>query len=216
MNKNLTEIVLIVDTSGSMHRTKEDACGGINSLIAEHTGADGRANLTLAEFSGVVRYIHDGEDISKVKKYNMTPSGSTALLDAIGFTVQRVGKRLSETKEKDRPGLVLVAIVTDGAENSSNNFSQSQISEIISEQENKYNWKFTFLGANQDSFLSARGLNMSLEGVANYSGTKEGTKAAYTATSGKFMRMREAQTMGLVADNSFTSEEKENMINPRI
>ena len=131
------------------------------------------------------------------------------LLDAVGRAINETGERLEAMDEQDRPGLVIFVVVTDGHENSSQEFSKAQIKEAIQRQQNDYNWHFTFLGANQDAFAEAGALGIDAAGAANYSQCK--VRAAFGATFSKVARMRKQASAGERVDNAFTDEERERM-----
>lgn len=209
MRSDLTDITLVVDRSGSMSTIKDDAEGGVNAFIAEQTQAPGEGLLTLVQFDTEYEFLHRGTPLRKVQKYVLHPRGSTALLDAVGRAVNETGERLAKMAEADRPGLVIFVVMTDGQENSSKEFSKTQIKQMIERQQSVYNWHFTFLGANQDAFAEAGGLGIQAAGVANYSPDK--VMAACMATGGKVLRMRRQTIAGETVDNAFSDEERKRM-----
>jgi len=131
------------------------------------------------------------------------------LLDAVGRAINETGERLARMAEADRPGLVIFVIVTDGEENSSSEFSKPQIREKIAEQQAKFNWQFTFLGANQDAFAEAGGMGIRASGVAKYSPDK--VMAAFKGTAQQVARMRTQRAKGQAVSNDFTEEERKQM-----
>ena len=131
MNKNLADITIVVDKSGSMHSVRSDAEGGINSFLSDQAKQDGSANITLVEFSTDWRFVYHAAPVSSSMRYTLSPSGGTALLDAVGNAINDTGRRLAAMKEKDRPGVVTFVIVTDGQENSSREFTRAKIKEMI-------------------------------------------------------------------------------------
>ena len=154
MKEGLTELVFILDRSGSMGIMMKEAIGGFNSFLEEQKKLPGEAKLTLALFDNHYDLICNGKDIKCVEPLDectYAPRGTTALLDAIGRTVDDVGRRLNETPENERPSKVLVAILTDGLENASKDYTGNKINEIITHQRGKYSWEFLFLAANQDA-----------------------------------------------------------------
>jgi uncharacterized protein YegL len=155
MKKDLTEIVLILDESGSMGSVKNDTIGGFNEFLSSQKKIKGDANVTFVKFSDYYKVVNDGTDIAHVAELNesnYTPSYSTALLDAVGKTINSVGQRLSDTPENKRPEKVIVAIITDGWENTSKEFSKKQINEMVAHQRDNYQWEFLFLGADIDAW----------------------------------------------------------------
>jgi len=210
MKTDLTDITLVIDRSGSMEAIREDAEGGVNSLIREQSQQPGKALLTLVQFDTEYEFIHRGIPVKRVPPYKLAPRGSTALLDAVGRAINETGERLAKMAEADRPGLVIFVIVTDGEENSSHEFSKAQIKEMIERQQTVYHWQFTFLGANQDAFAEAGGMGINAVGVATYAPDK--VMAAFVGTSKKVARMRMQRCSGEPVNNDFTEEERKEMI----
>lgn len=168
---NKTEIILIVDRSGSMGTIWSDTVGGFKNFIKEQKALSGKANLTLVTFDNRHDLVYDGVDIQDcdddvLKDYG--PRGSTALLDTMGFTMDRVGKRFTDMQEEERPGKVIVCVLTDGEENSSMEFNRDRIKEMVEHQTSKYNWQFIYLGANQDAFLIGQTMGFVKTSCANF------------------------------------------------
>ena len=180
------ELVLIIDESGSMNSIKEDAIGGFNSFLDEQKNIDREANVTFALFDHRYRLVHNGKDIQQVEALtgaSYQPSGMTALLDAIGRTVDRVGERLDALEASEKPENVIVFILTDGLENASSDYSRDRIREMIEHQESKYGWEFIYGGANQDAFTEAGGMGIKSENTFNFESSGEGTRNAYINSS---------------------------------
>jgi uncharacterized protein YegL len=160
MNENLTAIALVVDRSGSMAKIKEETIGGINSFVNQHKeDKDGDVKMTIAQFDNFYEVPYDYVDLKDVPEFgekDFKPRGMTALLDAIGKTMVDLGKKFSDMDENERPGKVIMAIITDGEENSSKEFQRAQIAEMIKHQEEVYNWDVIFLGASLDAINVAR------------------------------------------------------------
>ena len=209
MKFDLTDITLVIDRSGSMEEIHTDAEGGVNAFICEQAQQPGDALLALVQFDTEYEFVHRGTPIKKVPPYTLVPRGSTALLDAIGRATNEAGERLARMPEQDRPGLVVFVIVTDGEENSSREFSKARIKEMIDEQQKKYNWQFTFLGADQDAFAEAGGIGIQACGVSNFA--VDTAAAAFASTAKKVSRMRTQRRTGQVVDNAFTEEERKEM-----
>lgn len=205
-DKALTEIVLIVDRSGSMHTSAEDAEGGINALIKEQQGLDGKANFTLVQFDDQYDFVCEGVDINKVEDYHLVPRGCTALLDAVGQGISETGIRLEAMEESKRPGLVTFVIVTDGGENASKEYTLKQVSEMIKTQQDDYDWQFTFLGAGLDAFTGGAKLGISGASMVNYCSSK--TDMAYKMSSSNIGRMRASSMEGRAVCSSYTDEER--------
>ena len=180
MKDNLTEIVFILDRSGSMQDLVKDTIGGFNSFIEKQQKESGEAILTTVLFDDQYELLHDRINLKDVKKLTdkeYYTRGTTALLDAIGKTINSIGSKLNNTEEKDRPSKVIFVITTDGMENSSKEFKKDKIKEMVELQTNKYNWQFLFLGANIDavSVGNSYGINM----TSNYTASAVGTKSLY-------------------------------------
>ena len=210
MKDDLTDITLVVDRSGSMAEVREDAEGGVNTFIAQQSKEPGEALLTLVQFDTDYEFLHKGVPIQRVPKYELVPRGMTALLDAVGRAINETGERLAKMAECNRPGLVILVVMTDGQENSSKEFTQTQLKDMIQRQQKEYNWHFTFLGANQDAFAEAGGMGIHAAGVANYTADK--VAAACMVTGGKVARMRAQRRAGETVTNDFTDEEREAML----
>lgn len=186
MNNNLTEIIAILDMSGSMYGLTNDTIGGYNSLLEEQKNQPGEANITTVLFDDQYILLHDRTPIKDAlplttKEY--MPRGTTAMLDAIGKTLVSVGQKLANTPEEERPGTVMVTIITDGYENASKEYKWSQIQEMIKEQKEKYNWIFSFIGADIDTMKVGENLGIDRRLSKTYTKSYEGTKSVYTSLS---------------------------------
>jgi uncharacterized protein YegL len=147
VDQNLTEIVCVVDRSGSMHAIRDDAIGGFNSFLKGQQALDKPCKLTYVQFDDEYEIIHSAVPLVEVPPLTpatYVPHGATALLDAIGRTINDVGARLSVIPEGDRPGKVIFLILTDGHENASKEFSASSIEKMITHQREVYKWEFVF------------------------------------------------------------------------
>lgn len=205
MRNDLTEIVVILDKSGSMASCKTDAEGGLNTFIEEQRALPGDANFTLIEFSNNSRFVYNAVPIKDVTKYKLVPGGSTALLDAIGEGILKTGERVAQMSEDQRPGLVVFIILTDGEENASREFSNSRIREMITHQTDIYKWQFRYLGANQDAFSVGGNMGLSAGTSGNYSSPKR----AFAAGSSNISRMRgEVFTSGEIITPDYSSQER--------
>jgi uncharacterized protein YegL len=177
MKEKYHEIICIIDRSGSMEAIKSDAIGGFNSFIEGQRKFDGEAALTLVLFNDDYKIVYDRRDLQTVPFLNNTtyvPGGTTAMLDAIGRTIDSVGERLSDTPEEDRPEKVIVSILTDGLENASKEYTYEQIGSRIKRQKEKYNWEFIFLAANQDAVASAKMISIDKDDAVDFDATPEG------------------------------------------
>lgn len=180
-----TEIIFVIDKSGSMAHLAADTIGGFNGFIESQKAMEGKATLTTVLFDTNWKILHDGVDINEVR--SMTASdyiayGGTAMLDAIGEIINRVQDRHDELGE-EKPDNVLFVITTDGEENSSRTFKKSQIEKMIKHQTNGHGWKFMFLGANIDAVKEAESIGISKDYSATYDWTCQGTDAVYRTMS---------------------------------
>ncbi len=186
MKKGLSEIICIIDASGSMKLIENDAIGGFNSFLEEQKKLPGEATLTLIQFNTDYDVIHENKPLSEVNPIqdkDYIPMGSTALLDAVGKAIDSTGSRLAKTPEENRPEKVIVAILTDGEENASTSYDLSKINDMIRHQKEKYSWEFIFLGANQDSFSEAAKLGIDSKDTFDFASTGDGIRTAYSEMS---------------------------------
>jgi len=186
MNPNLTEIVAILDRSGSMEHLTNDTIGGFNSFLKEQKEIPGEAVLTTVLFNNSYMLLHDRVNIKTIKQITnkeYIAQGSTALLDAMGKTINDIGLKLNSTIENERPSKVIFFIITDGEENASVEFRNDKIKEMVELQKNTYNWEFIFLGANMDSFSTASSLGISADRSFDYEADEEGVVSVQMAMS---------------------------------
>ena len=186
MDKNLVEIISIVDRSGSMQSLTNDTIGGYNDFIEKQKSNGKNTNVSLVLFDDKYEMVYDCVTIQAVKPLDngvYFTRGTTALLDAIGKTINTVGERLSKTDESKRPSKVIVLIITDGEENASAEFKNDKIKEMVKHQTDLYSWEFIFLGANIDSFGVSSGIGMFASNTANYKATPRGMKQMFANVS---------------------------------
>lgn len=170
MDNNITELVFILDRSGSMNGLEADTIGGFNSFISEQKKEDGEAYVTTVLFDNGIQVIHDRlklEDVPKMTDKEYTARGTTALLDAVGDTVKHISNIHRYARKEDIPSKTLFVITTDGAENASTHYSYQNVKELIEEQK-KTGWEFIFLGANIDAAETAVNLGIGREYAADY------------------------------------------------
>ena len=177
MNKNLTELVIVTDRSGSMAQIAADMNGGIKTMLDKQRQEPGQCNITWFNFDHSVEHKLDNKPIDQVGDVKIEPRGMTALIDAVCTAIDTVGSRLANTDENKRPGAVVFAIVTDGLENASKEYTQEQLKSKIKTQSEEFNWQFTYLGANQDAFKVALSYGIDFKKVSNY--TKENAKRVF-------------------------------------
>lgn len=191
MSKNLTEIIFLLDRSGSMTGLEADTIGGFNRFIKRQCSL-GKTNLTTVLFDNKYEILHNGVDADTVtltEKEYYTRS-STALLDAIGKTIIDVNFRLSHLDEEDYPGKVIFVITTDGLENSSTEFTYEKIKQMISHQKEVYNWEFIFMGANIDVIEESHKLGIHPSLSFSYSASSQGTNQMYNKVDHVIKEMR--------------------------
>lgn len=205
-DKNLTEIVAIIDRSGSMYSLIGDTIGGFNSFIEEQKKGPGKALLTLVQFDTQYEINYQAKDVNEVSPLDETsyvPRGGTALFDAVARTVNEVGQRLSKTPEDQRPGTVIFLVITDGQENSSQEFGgtqgQSKVSEMVKHQIEKYSWEFVYMGGGDLETQKAQGISLGINSnkIYNYSiDNGVGTKNLYKSAGAAFTRRRLGAQIG--------------------
>ncbi len=194
MNKNLTEMVFILDRSGSMSGLEADTIGGYNSLIEKQKGEPGDAAITTVLFDDRYEMLCDHADIKKVKPMdNKTyyARGCTALLDAIGKTINHVGNRHKFAPDSEVPAKTMVVIITDGYENASHEFGLNKVRSMIEHQKTKYKWEFLFLGANIDAVETAGTFGISADRAVTYEADSAGTVMNFRVVNEAVSCMRE-------------------------
>ncbi|MCK5017911.1 MAG: VWA domain-containing protein [Candidatus Peribacteraceae bacterium] len=208
MKKDFSEIVCIVDKSGSMGSIVNDAIGGFNTFIKAQQDLPGAANVTLVLFDTSYNIMVNGENLKEfpeLTKRTYVPGGGTALYDAIGKAINVVGKRLSDTPEAERPEKVIFGILTDGEENSSREFDKDKIMEMISHQKATYSWEFVFLAANQDAMAAGGSIGISANDTFNFAATGVGVKKGYvnmTRSLGAY-RGADSESIASAIDDNF-------------
>lgn len=193
MKENLTSINVIIDKSGSMQHLASDTIGSFNQFLAEQKVVPGDAIFTLCTFNTDYSLVHDFIKLGSVPDLNpktYSPSGGTALLDAMGMTMDTVGQKLAAMPEDDRPSKVIFLIITDGQENSSSKYNVDQIKSMVEHQKSAYNWEFVFMGANIDSIAAGTSLGIGATNSMNYSATSKGTRDLYSTVSGSLRSYR--------------------------
>ena len=184
MKKGLTEIVFILDRSGSMSGLEADTIGGYNSLIEKQKKEEGEAYISTVLFDDVCEVLHDRVSLSEVrpmtdKEYYVR--GCTALLDAIGGAIHHIGNVHKYAREEDRPEKTLFIITTDGYENSSKRYTYEKVKHMVERQKEKFGWEFIFLGANIDAVAEAKKFGIREDRAVNYHCDPEGTAVNYKA-----------------------------------
>ena len=199
MKKNLTELVFILDRSGSMAGLVDDTIGGFNAMIQKQKGEAGEAYVSTVLFDNHTEVIHDRLDIRKVqlmtrKEYYVR--GCTALLDALGETIHRIATIHKYAREEDCPEKTLFIITTDGKENASKHYSYDKVKQMVEKEKSKYGWEFLFLGANIDALDVAGRMGISADRAANYHSDEEGTALNYSVLSDAVAAVRCSRPLG--------------------
>ncbi|TYR74703.1 VWA domain-containing protein [Rossellomorea vietnamensis] len=192
MNKNLTEVVFLLDRSGSMAGLENDTIGGFNGFVKRQEQLDGKTVITTVLFDDDYEVLWQGKPAETVKltEKEYYVKGCTAMLDAIGKTIAEVGHRLFQTPEGERPGKVIFAITTDGHENASVEFSYEKINEMIRHQREIYNWEFIFMGANIDVVQEAENIGILAESAYEFEASEEGVEKMYSKMCEEVSQMR--------------------------
>ena len=186
MQKNLTEIVFILDRSGSMAGLEGDTIGGFNALLEKQKKAPGQAIVSTVLFDNESQVLHDRVDIQKLEpmtEKDYYVRGCTALLDAVGGAIHHIGNVHKYAREEDRPEKTLFVITTDGMENASRRYTYEKVRAMIQRQKECFGWEFLFLGANIDAAREAARFGIARDRAANYHADSRGTGVVYETVS---------------------------------
>lgn len=208
MRKDYTDIVVVIDRSGSMESVKEDTIGGFNTFLEAQKNVEGKATFTFVQFDDIYELIHNGADIQVIQPLNYetyVPRGWTALNDAICRTINTTGVRLASLSEEERPEKVIFVIITDGKENKSQEFTGADVHRMINHQRENFKWEFVFLGANQDAIATAESLGIDVNNALTFSTSKIGVSSSYDSLSNNITNYRK----GGVTGAGFTMEDRE-------
>jgi len=178
-----SELVFIMDRSGSMSGIAQDMEGAMKEVIQKQKDRDGDVLVTYVRFDNEYEEVFSEKSISEIDGFKLEPRSMTALLDAIGKTVNTVERRFNQKDEKDQPERVLFVIVTDGGENASQEFTRPQVFEMIEKVKRDHEWGFTFIGANQDSIGTGSSLGISRGSSVNYAATSVGVRSMSKSVS---------------------------------
>ena len=198
MKKNLTEIVFILDRSGSMAGLEDDTIGGFNAMIQKQKGEDGEAYVSTVLFDNYSEVIHDRVDIQKIQpmtRKDYYVRGCTALLDAVGKAIHHIGNVHKYAREEDRPEKTIFVITTDGMENARRQYDYSKVKAMIQRQKEKFGWECLFLGANIDAAKDAARFGITEDRAANYHADSVGTAVIYEAVSEAVCNVRASRPM---------------------
>ena len=198
MKKGLTELVFILDKSGSMGGLESDTIGGYNAMLEKQKAVEDECRMTTVLFDNNYELLHDRIDIKAVsaiteKEYFV--GGSTALIDAIGRTIHKIGNAQKHTAEDYRAEKVMFVIITDGEENSSREYSSEKVKKMIEHQKAKYGWEFIFLGANIDAVETAKRFGIAPNRAQNYHADSEGVELNFRVMSDTIAKFRACEAM---------------------
>lgn len=193
MDNNVTELVFILDKSGSMHGLEDDTVDGFNSMIEDQKKQAGKVWVSTVLFSNRSEVLHDRvelENVGKMTEKEYRTGGNTALLDAVGDAIHHIGSIHKYARKEDVPAKTLFIIATDGMENASHRYSYRDVKEMIRRQEEKYGWEFVFVAANIDAAETADELGICRENAANYRYDESGTREMYACMSAVVKQVR--------------------------
>lgn len=193
MKNNITEIIFILDESGSMDGLEKDTIGGFNSMIKKQKEQEGTCYISTVLFNGRSKVLYDRVELSKIKELtdkDYQPGGCTALLDAMGNAIQHVKKIHKYIREEDVPQSTMFVITTDGQENASKKYCSDAVKKMIKEQKEKAKWEFIFVGANIDAVETAKHYGFDEESAVNYHADELGTKVLYESLNDVVLNTR--------------------------
>ena len=194
-DNNLTHLYFLLDRSGSMNTILDDTRGGFDAFIADQRDADGVCKVTLAQFDDRYEEVYADLDLADVPALTLEPRGSTALLDALGRLIVSAGERLAQLAEDDRPGTVIVGVMTDGYENASQEWTHPRIKALIEQQTNQYDWQFLYLGADQDAI--EEGMKMGFDAGKSLTYDRANVEVSLGAVSRSVKSKRGAMAAGM-------------------
>ena len=198
MKKGLTELVFILDRSGSMSGLEADTIGGYNSMLAKQKNEPGAAIITTVLFDDKYELLHDRislKGIAPITDREYFVRGSTALLDAIGRTISKIGNAQKNTLDEERAEKIMFVITTDGMENASREYGYDKVRRMIERQKERYGWEFIFLGANIDTVETAARFGINADRAVNYNADSEGTHLNFEVISETVSCMRTSQSV---------------------
>ena len=199
MKKNLTEIVFILDRSGSMHGLEQDTIGGFNSMVERQKAEEGEALISTVLFDDISEVIHDRADLRRIApmtERDYCTRGCTALLDAIGDAIHHIGNVHKYARSEDVPEHTLFIITTDGMENASRRYSVDKVKQMIERQKTKYGWEFLFLGANIDAVETAGHFGIDADKAVDFHSDRVGTALNYEVLSDAVAQVRKNAPLG--------------------
>ena len=198
MKNNITELVFILDRSGSMAGLESDTIGGFNAMIAKQKKEDGECYISTVLFDNVSEVLHDRVKLSDIKPMTdkeYTVKGCTALIDALGGAIHHIGNIHKYARPEDVPEHTMFVITTDGMENASQRYTSDQVKKMIERQKEKYGWEFLFIGANIDAVETAQRYGISSDRAVNYNADSEGTGILYESVACAVSNVRKCASL---------------------
>ena len=205
-NQNLTLIAFLLDRSGSMQSIKSDVIGGFDAFLTEQRAGDGECRVTLAQFDNEYEVVYHAVPVGEVPPLELNPRNSTALLDSMGKLITDTAAEIAALAEHDKPGSVIVAIMTDGLENASHEWGRPAIKSLVEQQTNQFGWEFLYMGADQDAVEVGKDLGVRPEQAVTYGRGK--FREAMAAMSGNVRGYRNAKMMDAEAAMPGFSEDQ--------
>ena len=197
---NVTELVFILDSSGSMSTLRDDTIGGFNTMLEKQRDTEGKCYVSTVMFADDSKVVHDRrplEEVPELTRKDYEPMGCTALYDAVGSAIRHIANIHKYARKEDIPDKTLFVITTDGMENASHNFTAKEVRRLISKEQEKYGWEFIFLGANIDAAAAAADIGISEERAVNYKASRSGTAKLFRAVGSAVTMNRCAPCMDM-------------------
>ena len=199
-NNNITELVFILDRSGSMSGLESDTVGGFNTMIEKQKKQNAPCYVSTVLFNNTSEVLYDRVKLGEVQKMteeNFFVGGSTALMDAIGGAIHHIGNIHKYIRPEDVPANTMFVIMTDGMENASRNYSSDRVKQMIERQKKRYGWEFLFIGANIDAVETAARYGIDADRAVNYNADAEGTRVVYESVANAVCNVRANQELGV-------------------
>jgi hypothetical protein len=206
-DQNYAQITAVLDRSGSMTTIRADMEGGFDAFVESQRIVPGKCDLTLVQFDTVYEVVYASKPIADVPPLKLVPRGATALLDALGRAITETGEQLAAKEEDERPGKVIFVIITDGLENSSQEFNRHDINAMVTRQIDQYGWTFVYLGANQDAIAVASSIGIPKHSTMTYDTAHVG--AAYGSTQAVVTNTRAGRSAGFTEADREAADPKE-------
>lgn len=204
VKNNITELVFILDRSGSMSGLESDTIGGFNGLIEKQRKQEGECYVSTVLFDNVSEVLHDRVKLSEIEPMtdkDYTVRGCTALIDAIGGAIHHIGNIHKYARPEDVPEHTMFVITTDGLENASHKYSSDEVKKMVERQKEEFGWEFLFIGANIDSVETAKHFGIGADRAVNYHADHQGTGVVFEAVADTVCLMRESRPLGDWSDS---------------